>query len=112
MFRRKYREHNSYVQTQADQKRLLTMNIKEGWKPLCEFLQCDVPKESFPFRNKVRFLLFLSFNYHEILRALENLVLFLTLIISTLSHIILCVGVTEVQKLMLKNGQGLWSKYF
>lgn len=52
IYKRKYREHNSYVQNQAEQKRLLTMNIKEGWKPLCEFLQCDVPKESFPFRNK------------------------------------------------------------
>ena len=52
-FRRKYREHNVYVVNRADPNRLLVMNIKEGWKPLCDFLGFDTPKEPFPFRNKV-----------------------------------------------------------
>lgn len=52
IYKRKYREHNSYVQNQADPKRLLVMNVKEGWKPLCQFINHPVPKESFPFRNK------------------------------------------------------------
>jgi len=53
LYKRKYREHNVYVVNQADPNRLLVMNIKEGWKPLCQFLGFDTPKEPFPFRNKV-----------------------------------------------------------
>ena len=28
------------------------MNVKEGWKPLCQFLDLPVPDREFPFRNK------------------------------------------------------------
>ena len=28
------------------------MNVKEGWKPLCQFLDRPVPDREFPFRNK------------------------------------------------------------
>ena len=28
-----------------------TVNVKQGWKPLCEFLGCDVPPAQFPREN-------------------------------------------------------------
>jgi hypothetical protein len=31
---------------------LLVMDIKEGWKPLCEFLEVPVPSEEFPHYTK------------------------------------------------------------
>ena len=27
-------------------------NVKQGWEPLCEFLGCEVPQESFPWVNR------------------------------------------------------------
>lgn len=32
-------------------ERLLVMNLKEGWQPLCEFLDKPVPMEPFPRLN-------------------------------------------------------------
>jgi len=52
LYKRKYREHNSYVKNRCDSERLLVFNVKEGWKPLCAFLNRSVPSDSFPFRNK------------------------------------------------------------
>ena len=31
---------------------LLIWNVKDGWKPLCEFLQCPVPKIPIPHDNR------------------------------------------------------------
>ena len=27
-------------------------NVKQGWEPLCMFLGCEVPQESFPWANR------------------------------------------------------------
>ena len=27
-------------------------NVKEGWKPLCRFLEVDIPDKPFPHKNK------------------------------------------------------------
>ena len=27
-------------------------NVKQGWEPLCMFLGCEVPQESFPWVNR------------------------------------------------------------
>ena len=43
LFRKKYREHNERVQAVIPKEKLLIYNVKQGWKPLCEFLGCDVP---------------------------------------------------------------------
>lgn len=32
-------------------ERLLVMNLKEGWQPLCKFLDKPVPREPFPRLN-------------------------------------------------------------
>ena len=51
LFRKKYRQHNERVQAVIPAERLLVFNVKQGWKPLCEFLECDVPPDKFPREN-------------------------------------------------------------
>ena len=43
-----YTAHNSRVQEAIPEERLLMFNVKQGWKPLCEFLDVPVP-EGIPF---------------------------------------------------------------
>ena len=51
LFKKKYREHNERVQAVIPKKKLLIYNVKQGWKPLCDFLGCDVPELEFPREN-------------------------------------------------------------
>ena len=50
--RKRYREHNQLVRANVDKSRFLEMNVKEGWKPLCQLLDRPAPDRDFPFRNK------------------------------------------------------------
>eukprot|EP00403_Amphidinium_massartii_P021106 CAMPEP_0178399270 /NCGR_PEP_ID=MMETSP0689_2-20121128/15195_1 /TAXON_ID=160604 /ORGANISM="Amphidinium massartii, Strain CS-259" /LENGTH=742 /DNA_ID=CAMNT_0020020045 /DNA_START=44 /DNA_END=2272 /DNA_ORIENTATION=+ len=50
-----YRKHNHYVETMLGDRstleghpQLLVYDVRDGWEPLCEFLQQDVPKTEFP----------------------------------------------------------------
>lgn len=40
--------HNQEVQANVPRERLLVFNVKMGWKPLCAFLDVDVPDQPFP----------------------------------------------------------------
>lgn len=51
LFKKKYREHNERVQAIIPKEKLLIYNVKQGWKPLCEFLGCEIPEEEFPRAN-------------------------------------------------------------
>ena len=51
LYRVKYRQHNERVQAVIPAEKLLVFNVKQGWKPLCEFLECDVPSTPFPRVN-------------------------------------------------------------
>ena len=51
LFKKKYREHNERVQAMIPRKKLLVFNVKEGWKPLCDFLGCEIPDQEFPWQN-------------------------------------------------------------
>ena len=51
LFRKKYCQHNERVQAVIPAERLLVFNVKQGWKPLCEFLGCDIPSSQFPQAN-------------------------------------------------------------
>lgn len=43
---KQYKRHNQYVIDNIPSKnQLLIFNVKEGWKPLCTFLECEEPKE-------------------------------------------------------------------
>ena len=51
LYRVKYRQHNERVQAVIPAEKLLVFNVKQGWKPLCEFLGCDIPSTPFPREN-------------------------------------------------------------
>ena len=51
LYRVKYRQHNERVQAVIRAEKLLVFNVKQGWKPLCEFLGCDIPSTPFPREN-------------------------------------------------------------
>lgn len=46
-----YRRHNERVRKSIAPNRLLEFNVQQGWKPLCEFLEFDVPQSDFPHLN-------------------------------------------------------------
>lgn len=43
-----YTRHNQHVRENVPADQLLVFNVKEGWKPLCDFLECEVPEGDFP----------------------------------------------------------------
>jgi hypothetical protein len=46
-----FREHIAEVQAEIPAHRLLTFDLQEGWQPLCEFLEVEVPDIPFPRTN-------------------------------------------------------------
>ena len=46
-----FNEHIAHVQAAIPADRLLTYKVQEGWQPLCNFLQVEVPAEPFPKIN-------------------------------------------------------------
>ncbi|MDJ0955772.1 MAG: sulfotransferase [Arenicellales bacterium] len=46
-----YRSHNNEVAQTIPFDRLLVYEVKEGWEPLCRFLDVPIPDESFPRVN-------------------------------------------------------------
>jgi hypothetical protein len=48
---RVFREHVTEVQAEIPAHRLLTFDLREGWRPLCDFLEVEVPEMPFPHTN-------------------------------------------------------------
>lgn len=48
---KKFEQHTEEVIKKIDSSRLLICNIKEGWEPICKFLNVPVPSEKFPHSN-------------------------------------------------------------
>ncbi len=46
-----FRAHAAEVQATIDPNRLLTFDVAEGWRPLCDFLGVAVPGTPFPHAN-------------------------------------------------------------
>lgn len=46
-----YADHVQEVKRTIPAERLLEFNVKQGWKPLCDFLQVPVPSQPFPQVN-------------------------------------------------------------
>lgn len=44
-------EHNNAVREVVPESRLLVFEVKQGWQPLCEFLDVPVPEADFPRTN-------------------------------------------------------------
>ncbi|MBG7610574.1 MAG: sulfotransferase family protein [Anaerolineae bacterium] len=47
-----FKKHIEEVKVIVPKEKLLIYNIKEGWGPLCEFLNVQIPRESFPHVNR------------------------------------------------------------
>ena len=54
--KRFYNQWNEEVKATVPKERLLIFNVKEGWKPLCDFLDLPVPADghSFPHVNDTK----------------------------------------------------------
>ena len=46
-----YLRHNQAVRETIPEDRLLEFQAKDGWEPLCEFLDVPVPDEPYPRTN-------------------------------------------------------------
>lgn len=46
-----YRDHNDDVKKLVPKEDLLVFDVREGWEPLCRFLNVDVPDKPFPNRR-------------------------------------------------------------
>lgn len=51
VFRKRHRIHNQRVKSIVPHEKLLVYNVKQGWKPLCDFLDCTYPAIPFPHEN-------------------------------------------------------------
>ena len=51
VLRKRYRMHIHRVKSLVPPEKLLVYNVKQGWKPLCDFLGCEVPTVAFPHEN-------------------------------------------------------------
>ncbi|MEK0084657.1 sulfotransferase family protein [Benzoatithermus flavus] len=49
-----FREHVAEVQAEIPACRLLTFDLREGWQPLCDFLEVEEPDIPFPKTNASR----------------------------------------------------------
>lgn len=50
--RDRHREHFETVRKMVRPGKLLEFSLKDGWEPLCEFLECPVPDQPFPHLNE------------------------------------------------------------
>jgi sulfotransferase family protein len=46
-----FKRHNQAVRDAIDPARLLVFDVREGWAPLCRFLDVPIPDEPFPRLN-------------------------------------------------------------
>lgn len=49
---RRFNAHTEDVKNSIPSNKLLVFNIKEGWEPLCNFLNVEVPSVAFPHFNQ------------------------------------------------------------
>ena len=47
-----FRENSEYVRRTAAPDRLLVFEAKDGWEPLCKFLEVPIPDERYPHLNE------------------------------------------------------------
>ena len=47
-----FERHNQQVRSTVPDDQLLVYQVGQGWEPLCEFLDVDVPEEDFPHVNE------------------------------------------------------------
>ena len=72
-----HEEHNAWIKALVPPEKLLVFNSKQGWQPLCDFPEKEVPETSFPFINeKDKFLMTgAAFRDKMIRQTLRNMAL-------------------------------------
>ena len=53
-----FSSHNAHVIKKVPKDKLLIWNLKDGWEPICKFLNVPIPDEPIPVLNKTTDLLF------------------------------------------------------
>jgi len=87
LIRMTYRQHNSYVLEKAPKDKLLVMDIKQGWGPLCDFLGVPVPDKPWPHKNKNAALLKDLYNTNPVfIRVQREFKIFTTLFGITVAY--------------------------
>ena len=71
---KKFNEWNESVINFVPKDRLLVYEVKQGWAPLCKFLNVDVPDIPFPYKNKTK-------NMGHMSRFINSMFLILILVI-------------------------------
>lgn len=46
-----YQQHEAYIRSIVPKRNLLMYEVRQGWKPLCDFLQLPKPQTEFPHTN-------------------------------------------------------------
>ena len=49
-----FEHHNEQVRRRVPPERLLVFDVRDGWRPLCDFLNVEVPGKPFPRLNEAR----------------------------------------------------------
>ena len=70
----KFKEWNQSVIDYVPKERLLIYEVKDGWEPLCQFLDHPIPDMPFPFKNKTK-------NMEHMSRFINSMFVLLILII-------------------------------
>ena len=66
-----YKDWVERIKKDIPSEKLCVFNVKEGWKPLCEFLDVPVPNEEFPRVNdRETFIMRSSGLYRTIVKRL------------------------------------------
>ncbi|XP_031559252.1 uncharacterized protein LOC116295545 [Actinia tenebrosa] len=87
-----YRRHNERVMSTIPRDQLLVYNVKEGWKPLCEFLGVEVPDVPFPRVNmKSEVIPFLLNSSAVGRRIFKEVVFVVTLLVILLAVIVMLI---------------------
>eukprot|EP01084_Bolivina_argentea_P189405 325721_1 len=57
MCKQKYKDWIEAVKKHVPKDKLLVFNVKDGYRPFCEFLGVDIPNEEFPHANDTKVML-------------------------------------------------------
>merc|ERR1712227_28815 len=81
-FAEKYAEHIEYVKKTVPPERLLVWNLKDGWEPLCTFLNKPVPSEPVPRENTTGDMKYMEKFFYEskIYKKMMNFCMILVII--------------------------------
>ncbi|XP_078486096.1 uncharacterized protein LOC100178273 [Ciona intestinalis] len=89
LYRTRYRQHNKYVTEVVDADKLLVYQVKDGWEPLCQFLEKDVPETAFPHANVGGTFFRDNMETHPVLLRMKNeMITMLSLIAVIISFVI------------------------